>query len=75
MFGSTVGAVSSPAERPRARTLAAVLAIVAVIVLCTAAIGGRALYRDFTGHSSNNGSSQCSLPVSQRHGGWTCPDN
>jgi len=51
------------------------LDIVAVVLLCTAAIGGRALYRDFTGHSSNDGSSQCSKPVSQRHGGWTCYGN
>jgi hypothetical protein len=67
--------MSSPGKIPRSRTLAALLAIVAVVVLCTAAIGGRALYREFAGHSSNNGSSQCSKPVSQRHGGWTCPGN
>jgi hypothetical protein len=67
--------MSNPGKLPRSRTLAAVLAIVAVIVMCTAAIGGRALYRDFAGHSSGGSSSQCSKPVSQRTGGWTCYGN
>jgi hypothetical protein len=48
------------------------LALIAVVLLCTAAVGGRALYRDYDGHSSGGSSSQCTLPVSQRTGGWTC---
>jgi hypothetical protein len=53
------------------RAAAYLLALIAVLLLCTAALGGQALYRDFAGHSGGS-SSQCALPVSQRTGGWTC---
>lgn len=49
---------------------AKVALLAAAVLLCTAA-GGAVAYRDFSSHAGN--SSQCSLPVAERTGGWTCP--
>lgn len=48
------------------------VALIAVVLLCAAALGSRRLYRDFDGHPPGDSSSQCALPVNQRTGGWTC---
>lgn len=53
------------AERLRGLVVPVVLVIVAVVIVVLWALGGRH-------HAASN--DQCSKPVSQRVGGWVCPN-
>lgn len=64
--------MSRPTRHRRFRATAYLFALITVVLLCAAALGGHRLYRDFDDHPPGNSSSQCALPVSQRTGGWTC---